>query len=193
MVSNHFGTSSVASLVVIKTLKHFQVSVLKIAFVQGSPAVLEVPATHFLGRSVLQLMIMKNHLMLIFFQSLCTQPLGCLTGAHISRLLLSKGYVIVNCLRQNLAFSRISLSNGTNRVPRGPHQIYMTALKSGRLIPPGTESWTLMSEKLGGNVVLLDNKLGSEKKHLSVENFYHLGSLDQTLHSSSISKLTGIR
>lgn len=83
--------------------------------------------------------------------------------------------------------------NGTNRVPRGPHQIYMTALKSGLLMPPGTESWTLMSRKLGGNVVLLDNKLGSEKKHLSFENVYHLGSPDHTLHSSSVSKLAGIR
>lgn len=69
----------------------------------------------------------------------------------------------------------------------------MTALKSGLLIPPGTESWTLMSEKLRGNVVLLDNKLGSEKQHLSVENVYHLGTLDHTLHSSSVSKLTGTR
>lgn len=148
---------------------------------------------HFLGTCDLQLMIMKNHLMLIFSQSFCALPLGCLMEAHISRLLLSKGYVILNCLRQDLAFSWISLSNGTNRMPRGPHQIYMTALKSGLLIPPGTEAWTLMSEKLGGNVVLLDNELGSEKKHLSAENVYHLGTLDHTLHSSSVSKLTGIR
>ncbi|TRZ25728.1 hypothetical protein HGM15179_001314 [Zosterops borbonicus] len=138
-------------------------------------------------------MIMKNRLMLIFFQSFCALPLGCLMEAHVSRLLLSKGYVIVNCLRQDLAFSWISLSNGTNRVPRGPHQIYMTALKSGLLIPTGTEAWTLMSEKLGGNVVLLDNELGSEKKHLSAENVYHLGTLDHTLHSSSMLKNTNLQ
>lgn len=78
-------------------------------------------------------------------------------------------------------------------MPRGPHQIYMTALKSGLLAPVGTEFWALMSEKLGGNVVLLDNKLVSEKKHFSVENVYHLRTLDQTLHSSGVSKLAGIR
>lgn len=172
----------------MKALKHFQASILRTAFVRGSPAVLKLPAKHFLGMCDLQLMIMKNHLVLIFFQYLCAQPLGCLMEAHVSGLLLSRGYVTVNCLRQNLAFSWISLSNGTNRVPHGPHQIHMTALKSGLLVPPGTESWTLMSEKLGGNVVLLDNKLGSENKHLSVENVCHLGTLDQTLHSSSVSK-----
>lgn len=78
-------------------------------------------------------------------------------------------------------------------MPRGPHQIYMTAFKSGRLTPVGTEFWTLMSEKLRGNVVLLDNKLVSEKKHFSIENVCHLGTLDQTLHSSGVSKLTGIK
>lgn len=113
--------------------------------------------------------------------------------AHISRLLLAKGYVIVNCLQQNLAFSWISLSNGTNHVPHGPHQIYMTALKSVFFTLVRTEFWTLMSEKLGGSVVILDNKLVSEKKHFSIENVYHLGTLGQTLHSGSISKLAGIR
>lgn len=72
---------------------------------------------------------------------------------------------------------------------RGLHQIHMIALKSGLLTPVETEFWTLMSEKLGGNVVLLDNKLVSEKKHFSIENIYHLGTLDQTLHSSGESKL----
>lgn len=38
-------------------------------------------------------------------------------------------------------------------------------------------------------MVLLDNKLVSEKKHFSIENIYHLGTLDQTLHSSGESKL----
>jgi len=66
----------------------------------------------------------------------------------------------------------------------------MTALKSGLLTPVGAECWTLMSEKLGGNVVLLGNKFVSEKKHFSIENVYHLGTLDQTLHSSGVSKLT---
>lgn len=56
----------------------------------------------------------EEHLTLIFFQCFCAQSLGCLMEAHISRLLLSKGYVLVNCLQQNLAFSWISLSNGTN-------------------------------------------------------------------------------
>lgn len=65
----------------------------------------------------------------------------------------------------------------------------MTALKSGLLALVRTEFWTLMSKKLGGNVILLDNKLVSEKKHFSIENVYHLETLDQTLHSSGESKL----
>lgn len=51
----------------------------------------------------------------------------------------------------------------------------MAALKSGLLLPPGTESWTLMSKELGGNVVLLDNELGSEKENLSVKNCLPFG------------------
>lgn len=41
-----------------------------------------------------------------------------------------------------------------------------------------------MSEKLGGNVDLLGNKLVSGKKHFSLENVYHVETVDQTLQAN---------
>ena len=53
-------------------------SVLRLAFVQGSLAILKV---HFLGRCDLQLMITKHHLKLIFLLVLLRMTTGSLDGS----------------------------------------------------------------------------------------------------------------
>lgn len=56
-------------------------SVLRLAFVRDSPAILKVPAMHFLGRCDLQLMITKHHLTLIFLLVLLRTTTGLLDGS----------------------------------------------------------------------------------------------------------------
>lgn len=56
-------------------------SVLTLALVQGSPAILKAPAMHFLGRCDLQLVIVMHNLTLIFLSVLLRMATEWLDGS----------------------------------------------------------------------------------------------------------------